>query len=126
MAPDDIPRTLPTEHPQLLPEPLQRAATDRLAYDRLIAALGRYSLLTATRDNLAVQRLVQAWVRATLDQPAQRRWAAVAVQLVWAHSPQTPTTRRPPRPAPGCCRMPWPPPTTPAAWPPTRRRPLAC
>ena len=22
--------------------------------------------------------------------------------------------------------MPWPPPTTPAAWPPTRRRPLAC
>jgi hypothetical protein len=35
---------------------LQQAATDRLAYDRVIAALGRYSLLTAIRDNLAVHR----------------------------------------------------------------------
>jgi tetratricopeptide (TPR) repeat protein len=87
VAPDDIPRTLPTEHVQLLPEPLRQAAADRLAHDRLIAALGRYSLVTATRDTLAVHRLVQAWVRATLDQPAQRRWAAVAVQLVWAAFP---------------------------------------
>jgi hypothetical protein len=102
VAPDDIPRTLPTEHPQLLPEPLQRAATDRLAYDRLIAALGRYSLLTATRDNLAVQRLVQAWVRATLDQPAQRRWAAVAVQLVWAAFPADTDD---PATSPACARL---------------------
>jgi tetratricopeptide (TPR) repeat protein len=87
VAPDDIPRALPTEHPQLLPERLQQAATDRLAYDRLIAALGRYSLVNATWDNLAVHRLVQAWVRATLDEPAQRRWAAVAVQLIWAAFP---------------------------------------
>jgi hypothetical protein len=66
---------------------VQQAATDRLAYDRLIAALGRYSLVNATWDNLAVHRLVQAWVRATLDEPAQRRWAAVAVQLIWAAFP---------------------------------------
>jgi hypothetical protein len=81
---------------------LQRAATDRLAYDRLIAALGRYSLLTATRDNLAVHRLVQAWVRATLDQPAQRRWAAVAVQLVWAAFPADTDD---PATSPACARL---------------------
>jgi tetratricopeptide (TPR) repeat protein len=87
LAADDIPRALPVEHARLLPEPLQQAATDRLAYDRVVGALGRYSLVTASQDSLAVHRLVQAWVRATLDQPAQRRWAAVAVQLVWAACP---------------------------------------
>ena len=43
LAPDDIPRALPTEHAELLTEPLRRAATDRLAYDRVVGALGRYS-----------------------------------------------------------------------------------
>jgi hypothetical protein len=85
--PDDIPRTLPTEHAPLLPEPLQQAATDRLTYDRLVGALGRYSMVTPSQDSLAVHRLVQAWVRARLDQQAQRQWAAVAVQLVWAACP---------------------------------------
>ena len=84
---DDIPRALPVEHPQLLPAPLRQAATDRLAYDRVVGALGRYSLVTASQESLAVHRLVQAWVRATLDQPAQRHWAAIAVQLVWAACP---------------------------------------
>jgi hypothetical protein len=87
LAPDDIPRTLPTEHAPLLPEPLQQAATDRLTYDRLVGALGRYSMVTPSQDSLAVHRLVQAWVRARLDQQAQRQWAAVAVQLVWAACP---------------------------------------
>jgi Tfp pilus assembly protein PilF len=102
LAPDDLPRTLPTEHAQLLPEPLRQAATDRLAYHRVVGALGRYSLITASQDGLAVHRLVQAWVRATLDQPAQRHWAAVAVQLVWAAFP--PDTYDPAT-FPACARL---------------------
>jgi tetratricopeptide (TPR) repeat protein len=87
LAPDDIPRGLPADHAQLLPETLQQAAADRLAYDRVLGALGRYSLVTATQDSLAMHRLVQAWVRARLDQQAQQHWAAVAVRLVWAAFP---------------------------------------
>jgi tetratricopeptide (TPR) repeat protein len=102
LSPDDIPRTLPTDHAQLLPESLQQIAADRLAYDRLIGALGRYSLLTATQDTLAVHRLVQVWVRATLDPPAQRLWAAVAVQLVWAAFP---SDTNDPATFPACARL---------------------
>jgi hypothetical protein len=102
LAPDDIPRTLPTDHAKLLPASLQQAAADRLAYDRLLGALGRYSLVTATQDSLAVHRLVQAWVRTTLDQPAQRHWAAVAVQLVWTAFPADTDD---PRTFPACARL---------------------
>ena len=69
------------------PESLQQATADRLAYDRLVGALGRYSLVTVSHDSLAVHRLVQAWVRAGLDRQAQQHWAAVAVRLVWAAFP---------------------------------------
>jgi tetratricopeptide (TPR) repeat protein len=87
LAPDDIPRTLPTEHAHLLPESLQQAASGRLGYNQALVALGRYSLVTVSEDSLAVHRLVQAWVRARLDQQTQEHWAAVAVRLVWAAFP---------------------------------------
>jgi tetratricopeptide (TPR) repeat protein len=87
LAPDDIPRRLLPEHAALLPEALQRAAADRLAYNRVVGALSRYSLVTATQDSLALHRLVQAWARARLDRHDQQHWAAVAVQLVWAAFP---------------------------------------
>jgi tetratricopeptide (TPR) repeat protein len=87
LSPDDIPRSLPAEHTQLLPELLRQATGDRLAYARLVGVLGRYSLVTVSEDGLALHRLVQAWVRARLDQQTQRHWAAVAVQLVWSAFP---------------------------------------
>jgi tetratricopeptide (TPR) repeat protein len=102
LAPDDIPRGLPAGHAQLLPEPLQQAAADRLTYDRTLGALGRYSLVTATQDSLAVHRLVQAWVRARLDRQAQQHWAAVAVGLVWAACPADTDD---PETFPACARL---------------------
>jgi hypothetical protein len=105
---------------------LQQAATDRLAYDRVVGALGRYSLVTASKDSLAVHRLVQAWVRATLDQQIQRHWASVAVQLVWAACPPDADD---PATYPTCARL------LPHAlaatnhaspWQPTRSRSLVC
>jgi tetratricopeptide (TPR) repeat protein len=87
LAPDDLPRSLPTDHTLMLPESLQLAAADRLVYDRLLGALGCYSLVAASHDSLAVHRLVQAWVRARLDRQAQQHWAAVAVRLVRAAFP---------------------------------------
>lgn len=82
LAPDDILRALPTEHSHALPESLRQDASDQLAYARLVGVLGRYSLVTVSEDSLALHRLVQAWVRARLDQQTQRHWAGVAVRLV--------------------------------------------
>jgi hypothetical protein len=36
LAPDDIPRELPREHAEVLPEELARAVGDPLAYNRLL------------------------------------------------------------------------------------------
>jgi tetratricopeptide (TPR) repeat protein len=88
LAPDDIPRGLPAAHSEVLPPRLRAAAADRLAYDQAVGALGRYSLLTATVDALAVHPLVQTVVRERLDEQARRLWAALAIGLVWAAFPQ--------------------------------------
>jgi tetratricopeptide (TPR) repeat protein len=86
-ARDDIPRELPGRFPERLPHPLAQAAGDPLAYNDAIRALGRYSLATVTPTALAVHRLVQAVVRARLDHTSQRRWAGVAVGLLYESFP---------------------------------------
>ncbi|GAA1562274.1 hypothetical protein GCM10009827_099730 [Dactylosporangium maewongense] len=65
LAPE-VPRMLPAEQPQVLPEPLRTAVRDRLAYNRLVAAVGRYSLATASGGELRLHRLVQAVIHARL------------------------------------------------------------
>jgi tetratricopeptide (TPR) repeat protein len=87
LAPDDIPRSLLVEHATVLPERLQQAVTDRLAYGRMLGALGRYGLVTVTKDSLAVHRLVQAVIREGVNQQAKRQWARAAVRLVLAAFP---------------------------------------
>jgi tetratricopeptide (TPR) repeat protein len=87
LAPDDIPRGLPSGQAGVLPNRLQQSAADRLAYDRVLGALGRYALMTVTEDSLAVHRLVQTMVREGFDQQAKQHWAGVAVRLLWAAFP---------------------------------------
>jgi tetratricopeptide (TPR) repeat protein len=86
-ARDDIPRELPSRFPERLPYPLAQAAADPLAYNDAMRALGRYSLATVTPTALAVHRLVQAVVRARLDTASQRRWAGIAVGLLYESFP---------------------------------------
>jgi tetratricopeptide (TPR) repeat protein len=81
LAPE-IPRGLPREQPQLLPEELAQAVSDPLAYNRMLAAVGRYSLATVTPTTVRVHRLVQAVIQARLGQKGERRWAEVAVGLL--------------------------------------------
>jgi tetratricopeptide (TPR) repeat protein len=88
LAPDDIPRSLPVEQATVLPERLQQAVTDRLAYGQVLGALGRYGLVTVTTDSLTVHRLVQAVIREGLDHQATQQWAGVAVRLVSAAFPE--------------------------------------
>jgi tetratricopeptide (TPR) repeat protein len=80
-APEDVPRNLPREHLEVLPEELRRAAGDSFAYNDLLGVLGRYSLASVTSTSLALHRLVQAVIRARLQQE-EGRWAQVAVKLL--------------------------------------------
>jgi tetratricopeptide (TPR) repeat protein len=87
LAPDDIPRELPREHPQVLPDELAGVVGDVLAYNRLLGAVGRYSLATVTPTSLGVHRLVQAVIQARLGVDGERAWAAAAVGLLQASFP---------------------------------------
>jgi tetratricopeptide (TPR) repeat protein len=85
LAPD-IPRGLPREQPRVLPEELAQAVSDPLAYNRMLAVVGRYSLATVTPTTVSVHRLVQAVIQARLDE-GERRWAETAVGLLRACFP---------------------------------------
>jgi tetratricopeptide (TPR) repeat protein len=82
MAPDDLPQPLLTAHHEELPEPLAAVAGDQLALADAVAALRRYSLVRVVADGLFVHRLLQAVVRAALDEYAERIWAGAAVRLL--------------------------------------------
>jgi TIR domain/NB-ARC domain len=81
LAPD-IPRELPGEQPQVLPEELAQAVSDSLVYNRMLAVVGRYSLATVTPTTVSVHRLVQAVIQARLGEESERRWAEIAVGLL--------------------------------------------
>jgi tetratricopeptide (TPR) repeat protein len=82
LAPDATPRSLLSDHLDVLPVRLRHVAGDRVALDRAIVALGRFSLITLTEQSLRVHRLVQAVIRQGLRRRQARRWAKVAVGLV--------------------------------------------
>ena len=86
LAPD-LPRGLPTESPEVLPGDLRAAVADPLAYNRILTAMGRYSLAALTPTTAGLHRLVQAVIRARLDQDTERVWAVTAVNLVRARFP---------------------------------------
>ena len=60
-APDDIPRSLLTDRPELL-GPLAELARDPLAFNEAVRAIGRFSMAQVTDDTLSLHRLVQAVV----------------------------------------------------------------
>jgi tetratricopeptide (TPR) repeat protein len=89
LAPDDIPRGLPTQYPEVLPERLAATVRAPLAYQRAIGALRRYSLLKTSQDGqaLSMHRLVQAVTRQQLDPEQERQWVTTTLQLVRAAFP---------------------------------------
>jgi tetratricopeptide (TPR) repeat protein len=81
LAPDNIPRALPREHAALLPEELGQLARDLLAYNNALGVLGGYSMAILTPTTLGLHRLVQAVIRARLED-REGHWAQVAVELL--------------------------------------------
>jgi tetratricopeptide (TPR) repeat protein len=93
LGPDDIPRSLPTEHPDVLPERLAATVRAPLAYQQAIGALRRYSLITTSQDGqaLSMHRLVQAVTRHRVGGEQERHaWAQRAVELLRRAFPADP------------------------------------
>ncbi|MBK8905590.1 MAG: tetratricopeptide repeat protein [Anaerolineaceae bacterium] len=82
LAPEDIPLSLLTASPGVLPPQLAEVSADLLALDEAVAALRRYSLLQRSGDLLAVHRLVRAVVRERMGAQRRREWAEVAMTLL--------------------------------------------
>jgi tetratricopeptide (TPR) repeat protein len=97
LAADDIPRTLLTQLPRRRwrerrsPSSKRLAATlqDPLAYQQVVAALRRYSLIKTSQDGqaLSVHRLVQAVIRHQLHRKQERQWGTAALHLLRAAFP---------------------------------------
>jgi tetratricopeptide (TPR) repeat protein len=88
LAPDDIPRALLTEHPEVLPQRLSEASVNGIAFDKAIGVLYRYSLVQITNETFAVHRLVQAVTRALLIDKVF--WSLAAVELISEAFPPDP------------------------------------
>jgi tetratricopeptide (TPR) repeat protein len=88
LGPDDLPRNLLVDHPEVLPTPLAVAVQDRLDFQQALGALRRYSLVTVTGDALSTHRLVQAVVRHRLNSDQEHQWTAAAARVVLAGLPE--------------------------------------
>ncbi|MGR7027319.1 FxSxx-COOH system tetratricopeptide repeat protein [Geodermatophilus sp. URMC 62] len=86
LAPD-VPRRLPTEHPDVLPAELAAVVRDPLRYNRTLAAIGRYSLATLSPASVGLHRLVQTVIRARLTDEDERTWTERALRLLWQSFP---------------------------------------
>ena len=82
LAPDDIPLPILRDGTKHLPPVLAEAMAEKLAFNKAIAALRRYSLMERNDDRLSVHRLVQAVERDWLPEDERRKWAEAAVCVV--------------------------------------------
>ncbi len=84
LAPEPIPLTLFTTHPDRLPGPLATMAHDPLAFTELTRLLRRRGLARVEPDNLQLHRLLQAILRA---QPSEHDMATIAIRVLRAAVP---------------------------------------
>ncbi|MEU4564696.1 FxSxx-COOH system tetratricopeptide repeat protein, partial [Actinoplanes sp. NPDC023936] len=77
-----VPRDLLASGSRSLPEPLGAAAADRLVFNRMLDAAGRYALIGLEPAEIGMHRLVQAVVQARLNPEDEKRWAGAAVDLI--------------------------------------------
>ena len=84
LAPEPIPLTLFTTHPDRLPDPLATLACDPLAFTELTRLLRRGGLACVEPDSLQLHRLLQAILRA---QPSEHDMATIAIRLLRAAVP---------------------------------------
>jgi tetratricopeptide (TPR) repeat protein/transcriptional regulator with XRE-family HTH domain len=82
LHPDAIPEEIILDAAGELGPDLKILAGDKLRLNLLLGELLRYSLIKRSQDILSMHRLVQAVLKSTLDQIAQRQWAERAICAV--------------------------------------------
>ncbi len=82
LAPDDIPLDIITGGAKHLPDSLAEALADPITFNKIIAALRRYSLIERSGEAISIHRLVQLVLRDRLTEDAAKIWAEAAVRLV--------------------------------------------
>jgi tetratricopeptide (TPR) repeat protein len=87
LAPEPIPLTLFTTHPDRLPDPLATTARDPLAFTELTRLLRRAGLARVEPGSLQLHRLLQAILR---SQPSEHDMVTVAIRLLRAAVPADP------------------------------------
>jgi len=81
LAPDDIRFELFADSKGDLPPALSNIVGDKLAFNRALKALRRYSLIKSDDESLSIHRLVQVVVRDRLKDQG-KDWAKIAVNLL--------------------------------------------
>jgi tetratricopeptide (TPR) repeat protein len=82
-----IPRTLPSEHPDALPDELKTVVADRVRYNSALRVLGEFSMVTLDPTNISVHPMVQTVVRARLAEPDEQMWVTRTVDLLTSSFP---------------------------------------
>ena len=101
LAPEPVPLTLLTDHPDVLPEPLVTVVADPLALARCTGVLHRRAMATVAAHSIELHRVPAALLRARSRSggPDGGGWAAAVVRLLrgalpgdaWNNPPTWPT-----------------------------------
>jgi tetratricopeptide (TPR) repeat protein len=89
LAPEPVPRTLLTAHPDRLPEPLATAVADPLRLAAMTALLRRRSIARLAPDSVLLHRVPAALLRerTATDAADHGGWAAATARLLRAAAP---------------------------------------
>jgi Tetratricopeptide repeat/NB-ARC domain/TIR domain len=90
LAPEPVPVTLFTGHPEILPDPLAAKAADPVAFGRLLTVIGRNALARIDPDGLQLHRLTQAILRDQLTASRSAATRACAEAVLAANHPGNP------------------------------------
>jgi tetratricopeptide (TPR) repeat protein/tRNA A-37 threonylcarbamoyl transferase component Bud32 len=88
LAPDDIPLNIFREGKESLPETLRDIVTDRLKFDKAIAAILRYSMANRKSDAISVHKLVQTVVKDKLTDEENQIYIKSVIRLLMSLFPQ--------------------------------------
>jgi len=78
-APENIDRSVFSDNSSCLPDPLSLEVQDKLSYNRIVAALSRYSLITCTDSKLSIHRLLQEVIKASLNKDV---WLGYCINMM--------------------------------------------
>ncbi|WP_052685632.1 FxSxx-COOH system tetratricopeptide repeat protein [Lentzea aerocolonigenes] len=95
LAPEPVPLTLFTDHPQLLPEPLATTAADPLAFAATLRGLKHRALARVDTGTVLLHRIPSALLRGSIDQgervaTPERGWPVNALRLLRKAAPGDP------------------------------------